>query len=171
MRGEAMTYWGTGLAQWARAADRRDSSRRAVPEDRRHAQKPWLRRFPAASAILLAALAGCTKPAPPAPPPPAPPPMVAHPGPYDCRLTEGRTTTPLHVAIGPDGPQSYLTLRVGLQDTTIHTLNAVEGTGGLVFADAAYAWRAGGATGVLTDITKVLTYNCAAQSAAPAPAK
>jgi hypothetical protein len=96
--------------------------------------------------------------------------MVAQPGSYDCRLAEGRAATSLRVAIGPNGPQTYLTLRVGTQDA-IHNLSAVDGSSGLVFADAAYAWRAGGTTGVLTDIIKVQTYNCAVAPAAQTPVK
>jgi len=122
-----------------------------------------LRRLPMAPFALSVLLAGCAHPAPP--PPPAPP----ETGSYVCRPNDGPGSEQ-HLTVRPDDQRTGLLMKIGNQSNW-RALAVVAGSSGLVYADTNYAWRANGASGVLTDIRNIQTYNCTADGAAAGSAK
>ena len=116
---------------------------------------------PVALGVLL--VAGCAQPVP------TPPPVPAEPHAFVCRLNDApaRPGSELRVTVRADDQHAGLLLRIGGQSGW-RALAAVPGAAGQVYGDTAYAWRADGAAGVLTDIRNIQTYNCTADDAAGA---
>jgi hypothetical protein len=82
---------------------------------------------------------------------------------YVCRPSDATASAGAeqHITVRPDDQRTGLLLRVNGQSGW-RALASVAGSGGQVYADTTYAWRATGAAGVLTDIRNVQTYTCTA---------
>jgi hypothetical protein len=118
--------------------------------------------LPALGPLLLV---GCAQPAQPQPVP-----VEARS--YVCRLSDAPVPSggEQRITIRPDDQRTGLLLRVNGQSGW-RALAALAGSGPQVYADTTYAWRATGATGVLTDIRNVQTYDCTIDAAAVGAAK
>jgi len=86
---------------------------------------------------------------------------------YVCLLSDARSSagSGRHITLRADERRARFLLRLGATGEW-HPLTVIAGSDGLVYADAAYAWRPHGAAGVLTDIQAVQTYNCVGQKPA-----
>ena len=116
-------------------------------------------------AAVLALLCGCANPGA-APPPPL---QLKQPASvwYSCSTHEA--FGPQHDArmVRVDSTPALPTVRLVFEHDRIEILDPVAQGAGLLFANAAFAWRAGPGQSVLTDIANIQTYTCI-PGAAPA---
>jgi membrane-bound inhibitor of C-type lysozyme len=89
---------------------------------------------------------------------------------YACRLNDAPAPSgaELHISVRPDDRRAGLQFIIGGQK---RALTVVAGSSGQTYADTTYAWRDVGATGVLTDIENVQTYECTADGTTRGPVK
>jgi membrane-bound inhibitor of C-type lysozyme len=125
------------------------------------------RHIPQAPLAIAVLLAGCSSSGAPAQPL-----VPIEPQAFACRLDGARPASGAEqrITVRADDQHTGLLLRAGSRSGW-RALAAVAGSSGQVYADTAYAWRANGTAGVLTDIRNVQTYSCTAVATAAGAAE